>query len=184
VSTSLLDSGYAALRRGDPEVALSYFQCAIEQNLDQPQGYFGAAMAYLEQEKAEEAMGSLREALSVDPAYTSARAYIGILLLQFHDVEGAQRELEQALHDSPTSLLVHIKYAEYYYRLGFYPQAVALLERGLKTPHRANEHIVAMARNLLVQSRQKSKDLIVRDPPDPRMIFWFVKQLWKKRCSN
>jgi tetratricopeptide (TPR) repeat protein len=184
VSTNLLDSGYAALRRGDPEVALSYFQCAIDQNPDQPQPYFGAAMAYLEQEKAEEAMGSLRGALRVDPAYTSARAYIGILLLQHHDVEGAQHELEQALHDSPTNLLVHIKYAEYYYRLGFYPQAVALLERGLKVPHRANEHIVAMARNLLTQSRQKSKGLIVRDPPDPRTLFWFVKRLYQKKRSS
>jgi len=184
VSTNLLDSGYAALRRGDPEVALNYFQCAIDQNPDQPQAYFGAAMAYLEQEKIEEAIQSLRDALDVDPAYTSARAYIGILLLQLHDADGAQRELEQALHDSPTSLLVHIKYAEYYYRLGFYPQAVALLERGLKAPHRANEHVVAMARSLLTQSRQKSKGLIVRDLPDPRTILWFVKRLCKKKSSS
>ena len=181
MSTDLLNSGYAALRRGDPEVALSYFQCAIDQNPDQPQTYFAAAMAYLEQEKTEVAMQSLRDALNVDPTYTSARAYIGILLLQLHDADGAQRELEQALHDSPTSLLVHIKYAEYYYRLGFYPQAVALLERGLKAPHRANEHVVAMARSLLTQSRQKSKGIIIRDPPDPRAIFQFVKRFRKKK---
>ena len=181
MSTDLLDSGYAALRRGDPEVALSYFQCAIDQSPDQPQAYFAAAMAYLEQEKTEEAMQSLRDALTVDPAYASARAYIGILLLGLHDADGAQCELEQALHDSPTSLLVHIKYAEYYYRLGFYPQAVALLEQGLKAPHRANEHVVAMARSLLTQSRQKSKGIIIRDPPDPRAIFQFVKRFRKKK---
>ncbi len=181
MSTDLLDSGYAALRRGDPEVALSYFQCAIDQNPDHPQTYFAAAMAYLEQEKTEEAMQSLRNALSVDPIYASARAYIGILLLGLHDVDEAQREFEQALHDDPTNLLVHIKYAEFYYRLGFYPRAVALLEQGLKAPHRANEHVVAMARSLLTQSRQKSKTIIVRDPPDPRAIFQFVKQLCKKK---
>ena len=184
MSTNLLDSGYAALRRGDPEVALSYFQCAIDQNPDQPQAYFAAAMAYLEQAKMEEAMQSLRDALSVNPAYASARAYIGILLLQLHDVDGAQREFEQALHDDPTNLLVHIKYAEFYYRLGFYPRAVALLEQGLKAPHRANEHVVAMARSLLTQSRQKSKSIIVRDPPDPRTIFRFVKRLCKKKRSS
>jgi tetratricopeptide (TPR) repeat protein len=184
VSTDLLSSGYAALRRGDPEIALSYFQCAIDQSPDQPQAYFAAAMAYLEQEKAEEAMQSLRNALNVDPTYVSARAYIGILLLQLHDVSGAQRELEQALHDSPTNLLVHIKYAEFYYRLGFYPRAVALLEQGLKAPHKANEHVVAMARSLLTQSRQKSKGTIVYDPPDPRAIFWFVKRLCKEKKSS
>jgi tetratricopeptide (TPR) repeat protein len=184
VSTDLLSSGYAALRRGDPEIALSYFQCAIDQSPDQPQAYFAAAMAYLEQEKAEDAMQSLRDALNVDPTYASARAYIGILLLQLHDVDGAQRELEQALHDSPTNLLVHIKYAELYYRLGFYPRAVALLEQGLKAHHRANEHVVAMARSLLTQSRQKSKGIVVRDPPDPRTIFWFVKQLCRKKRSS
>ncbi|HEY4035803.1 MAG TPA: tetratricopeptide repeat protein [Ktedonobacteraceae bacterium] len=181
MSTNLLDSGYAALRRGDPEVALSYFQCAIDQNPDHPQAYFAAAMAYLEQEKTEEAMQSLRDALSVDPAYASARAYIGILLLGLYDADGAQSELEQALHDDPTNLLVHIKYAEFYYRLGFFPRAVVLLERGLKAPHRANEHVVAMARSLLTQSRQKSKNIIVRDPPDPRAIFQFVKRFCKKK---
>lgn len=184
MSTNLLDSGYAALRRGDPEVALSYFQCAIDQNPDQPQAYFGTAMAYLEREKTEEAMQSLRDALNVDPAYVSARAYIGILLLGLHDVDGAQRELEQALHDDPTNLLVHIKYAEFYYRLGFYPRAVALLEQGLKAPHRANEHVVAMARSLLIQSRQKCKNIIVHDPPDPRAIFQFLKRLRKKKRPN
>lgn len=184
MSTNLLDSGYAALRRGDPEVALSYFQCAIDQNPDQPQAYFGAAMAYLEQEKTPEAMQSLRDALNVDPAYVSARAYIGILLLGLHDVDGAQCELEQALRDDPTNLLVHIKYAEFYYCLGFYPRAVVLLEQGLKAPHRANEHLVAVARSLLTQSRQKCKGIILRDPPDPRTIFWFVKRLCKKKRSS
>jgi tetratricopeptide (TPR) repeat protein len=181
VSTNLLDSGYAALRRGDPEIALNYFQCAIDQNPDQPQAYFATAMAYLEQEKTEEAMQSLRNALNVDPAYVAARAYIGILLLGLHDVDGAQRELEQALHDDPTNLLVHIKYAEFYYRLGFYPRAVALLEQGLKAPHRANEHVVAMARSLLTQSRQKCKNIIVCDPPDPCAIFQFLKRLRTKK---
>jgi tetratricopeptide (TPR) repeat protein len=184
VSTNLLDSGYAALRRGDPEVALSYFQRAIDQNSNHPQTYFAAAMAYLEQEKTEEAMQSLRDALNVDPAYASARAYIGILLLQIFDVDGAQREFELALHDDPTNLLVHIKYAEFYYRLGFYPRAVALLEQGLKASHRSNEHVVAMARSLLTQSRQKCKGIIVCDPPDPRTIFWFVKRLCKKKRSS
>jgi tetratricopeptide (TPR) repeat protein len=184
VSTNLLESGYAALRRGDPEVALSYFQCAIDQNPDQPQAYFATAMAYLEQENIEGAMQGLRDALDVDPTYASARAYIGILLFGLHDVEGAQREFEQALHDDPTNLLVHIKYAEFYYRLGFYPRAVALLEQGLKAPHRANEHVVAMAKSLLTQSRQKCKNIIVRDPPDPRALFQFVKWFYnQKRLS-
>ena len=168
MSTDLLSSGYAYLRRGNPEIALSYFQCAIDQSPDQPQAYFAAAMAYLEQEKAEEAVRILEDAFNADIIYALMRAYIGILLFQLHDVDGAQCELEQALHDSPMNLLVHIKCAEFYYRLSFYPRAVALLEQGLKVPpHRANEHVVAMARNLLTQSRQKSKGIIVRDPPIP-----------------
>jgi len=181
VSTNILDSGYAALRRGDPEAALSYFQCAIDQNPDQPQAYFATAMAYLEQEKIDEAMQSLRDALNVDPTYVSARAYIGILLLRLHDVEGAQRELERALCDDATNLLVHIKYAEFYYCLGFYQRAVVLLEQGLKAPHRANEHVVTIARNLLMQARQKCKNIIVRDPPDPCAIFQFVRWFLKKK---
>src|SRR5207248_2625958 len=100
------------------------FQQAIDAEPERPQGHLGMAMAYLELGFAEKVMQSLDAALRVDPAYVSARAFRGIELLKRYDLDGAQEELEQALHDEPTNLLVHLKYAEYYYRLGFYPKAV------------------------------------------------------------
>jgi Tfp pilus assembly protein PilF len=168
--TDLLDKGYACLRRGDPEAALSRFQHAVECDPERPQAYFAMAIAYIEQGSDDAVKSSLEAALGVDPAYVPARAYLGIELLKRYDVDAAQRELEQALHDEPTNLLAHIKYAEYYYRLGFYHRAVEQLERGLKGPHGANEHIVAMARQFLTQARQKSKGIILREPPDPRRL--------------
>lgn len=94
-----------------------------------------------------------------------------------YDLDGAQQALEQALRDEPTNLLAHIKYAEYYYRLGFYNRSVELLERGLKGPHGANEHIVAMARQFLTQARQKTKGIILREPPDPRRLLRLFDRL-------
>ncbi len=164
----LLDEGYACLRRGDPEAALRRFHQATDAQPERPQAHFAMAMAYLDLGYSEKVMQAFDAALRIDPTYVPARAFRGVELLKRYDVDGAQEELERALHDAPTNLLVHLKYAEYYYRLGFYHKAVDMLEKGLKAPHGADEHIVAMARSLLSQSRQKCKGTILREPPDPR----------------
>src|SRR5579884_217817 len=177
----LLDRGYAALRRGDAEAALRQFQLAVASAPQRQQAHFGMAMAWMEQGSSEGAERALRAALEVDACYAPARAYLGLMLLQHYDIDAAQRELDQALHDAPTNLMVHIKYAEFYYRLGFYQKAVSLLEQGLKRPHGANEHIVALARQLLVQARQKNKGAIIREPPDPRHWLRLFPGLRKNR---
>jgi Tfp pilus assembly protein PilF len=172
----LLDKGYASLRRGDPDAALIRFRHAAESEPERPQAYFGIAMVYLEQEAiinpeqdpSDEIVNALEKALSVDPTYIPARAYLGIEYLKRYDISRAEEHLERALKDEPMNLLAHLKYAEYYYRLGFYQRSVEFLERGLKGPHGSNEHVVAMARQLLAQARQKSKSMILREPPDPR----------------
>jgi Tfp pilus assembly protein PilF len=169
----LLDKGYACLRRGDPEAARSRFQHAIESDPQRPQGYFALAQSYLEQGLGEQTREALEKALAVDPHYAAARAYLAIELLKQYDIDAAQQALDQALLDEPANLLVHIKYADYYYRLGFYHKSVEMLERGLQKPHGANEHIVAMARQFLQQAREKSKNIIIRQPPDPRKL-WHV----------
>ena len=166
--TDLLDKGYASLRRGDPQAALIRFRHAAESEPERPQAYFGIAMVYLEQDSSDETVNALEKALSVDPFYIPARAYLGVEYLKRYDIARAEEELERALKDEPTNLLAHLKCAEYHYRLGFYHRSVEILERGLKGPHGANEHVVAMARQLLVQARQKSKNMILREPPDPR----------------
>jgi tetratricopeptide (TPR) repeat protein len=180
----LLDKGYACLRRGDPEAAISRFQHAIECEPNRPQAYFALSQAYLDQGLQEETQQALEKALAVDPTYVPARAYLGIELLKRYDLDGAQDALDQALRDEPTNLLAHIKYAEYYYRLGFYHRTVEMLERGLSGPHGANEHVVAMARQFLTQARQKSKGIILREPPDPRRlldVFARLRQALAKR---
>ena len=166
--TDLLDKGYASLRRGDPDAALIRFRHAAESEPERPQAYFGIAMVYLEQDSSDETVNALETALSVDPFYIPARAYLGIEYLKRYDVVRAEEELARALKDEPTNLLAHLKYAEFYYRMGFYHRSVEILERGLKGPHGSNEHVVAMARQLLVQARQKSKNIVLRELPDPR----------------
>jgi tetratricopeptide (TPR) repeat protein len=136
---------------------------------------------YIEQDAPDETLQALEKALSVDPAYIPARAYLGIEYLKRYDIARAEAELERALGDEPTSLLAHIKYAEFYYRLGFYHRAVDLLERGLKGPHGANEHMVAMARQLLAQARQKSKNIILREPPDPRRLLHHIARFISRK---
>ena len=166
--TDLLDKGYACLRRGDPDAALIRFRHAAESEPERPQAYFGMAMVYLESDSSDETVNALEKALSVDASYIPARAYLGIEYLKRYDIARAEEEFERCLKEEPTNLLAHVKYAEYYYRLGFYNRSVEILGRGLKGPHGANEHVVAMARQLLGEARQKSKNIILREPPDPR----------------
>ena len=181
-----LDAGYACLRRGDPEAARSRFQHAIDTEPTRPQGYFALAQSYLVQGLRQETREALETALRIDPTYVAARAYLAIELLKAYHIDEAQQELEHALRDEPANLLVHIKYADYYYRLGFYNRSVEMLERGLGGPHGANEHIVAMARKFLSESRQKSKNIILRDLPDPRNLSRFFSRLpfWKRKHAS
>jgi Tfp pilus assembly protein PilF len=173
----LIDEGYTCLRRGDAEAALNRFHKAAEEEPARPQAHFALAIAYQEQGMSEKVIESLEAALRLDPDYVPARAYLGIERLKRYDIEGAEEELHRALQIEPTNLLAHIKYAEYYYRLGFYPRAVEMLEKGLRAPHGANEHIVAMARKLLVEARQKCKGIILREPPDPRRLLRLFARL-------
>jgi Tfp pilus assembly protein PilF len=186
--SELLEKGYACLRRGDPDAAKARFQHAIDTEPQRPQGYFGMAQAYIEKrserESSEEAYQMLLKALEVDPTYVAARAYLAIEYFKRYDIDKAQEELDKALHDEPTNLLVHIKYAEYFYRLGFYHRSVEMLEKGLQGPHGANEHVVALARQLLVQSKQKSRTIIIRQPPDPRPMLRFFARLLPHRSKK
>lgn len=168
----LLEKGYAALRRGDPEAARVRFQHAIDTEPERPQGYFGLAQTYIDQHVGgdTDVIEALEKTLAIDPHYVPARAFLGIELLKKYDVHGAEEALQQALDEEPTNLLVHVKYAEYYYRLGFYNRAVEMVEQGLQAPHGANEHVVALARRFLSEARQKSKNIIIREPPDPRPL--------------
>jgi Tfp pilus assembly protein PilF len=167
----LLEKGYACLRREDPETARVRFQHAIDLEPERPQGYFGLAQTYLKQNiSSEEAIQALEKALEADPKYVSARAFLGVEFLKKYDIHRAEEALDQALSDEPTNLLVHVKYAEYYYRLGFYNRTVELLEQGLHAPHGANEHVVALARHFLSEARVKSRSIIIREPPDPRPL--------------
>ena len=111
--TDLLDKGYACLRRGDPDAALIRFRHAAESEPERPQAYFGLAMVYLEQDSSDETVNALEMALSVDPFYIPARAYLGVEYLKRYDIARAEEELERALKDEPTNLLAHLKYAEY-----------------------------------------------------------------------
>jgi Tfp pilus assembly protein PilF len=179
--SDLLDTGYACLRRGSPQAARSRFQHAIQSEPQLPQGYFGLAISYLDQRLCQEARQALQSCLQRDPTYAPARAYLAIELLKDYDIDGAQEQLDKALQDDPTNLLVHIKYADYYYRLGFYHRSVEMLEQGLQKPHGANEHLVAMAQQFLIQARQKSKNIILREPPDPRRLLRLFSQLQSRK---
>lgn len=170
MATDLIDSGYAALRCGDIANALHYFEQALNAMPDSPRPHLALAIALLEQGSPSEANQQLKAALEIDPDYAIAHAYLGIELFKLYEVEAAEDELEMAVQAAPTNLLVLVKFAEYYYRRGFFPRSIMILEQALKLPYCANEYVVGQAKQLLAQARQKCKGMIICETPDFR--YW------------
>lgn len=170
MAVKLIEIGYAALRCGDVEGARRNFEQALHSMPDSPQPHLGLAIALLEQDSATEASQQLKAALEIDPDYAIAHAYLGIELLKLQEFEAAEEELEKAVRTAPTNLLVLVKFAEYYYRLGYFPRSIMILEQALKLPYCANEYVVGQARQLQAQARQKCRGMIVRETPDFR--YW------------
>src|SRR4051794_3716040 len=100
-------------------------------------------------------------AVAADPDHAIAHAYHALALAHTGRVPEAQEALERALTLAPDNFTVRLLGAQYFSRLGFYPTAVARLERALSNgaPDRDAD---AAAHALLHRSREKAKGNFVR----------------------
>ncbi len=162
----MLEQGYTALQQGDLERALALLAEACSVAPDDPRAHLGLAIAHLHRGDLNQAEAALRRTLDLDPAQAVAHAYLGALLVRHYQVADARVEMDLALKHGPGEFIVRLKRGEFFYRLGFFPDAVAELRTALALPAPSPESRL-VAQELLMQARDRAKGSFTRQAVFP-----------------
>lgn len=93
----VLEAIYEALDEGQPEVALEAARAALEEEPQDPVLHFLSGVAYLELDRAREAIPPLRQAVALDTEDAELRAQLALALFRSCEFEEARREVVRAL---------------------------------------------------------------------------------------
>lgn len=116
--------------QGHLDEAIATVQRAIGED-PRPDLYVALSTLYLRRGDVSLAERELDRAIAIEPDYGVAYAYKAGVCLQRGDVDDAQDLLDRALALAPNDLLVRIKRAEFWLRLGALPNAREELRIGL-----------------------------------------------------
>ncbi len=126
-----------------------------------PDLHVALATLYLRRGGGAEAQRELEEALALDPECAVAHAYAGGMLLQAGDVAEAQGRLDLAYQLAPHDLIVLMKRAEFWLRLGIFEKARAELKHGLQDGG-GEPHVRSMAEAMLLSVEKRSRNSFTR----------------------
>jgi tetratricopeptide (TPR) repeat protein len=126
-----------------------------------PDLHVALATLYMRRGGAAEARRELDAALALDPRSAVAHAYVGGMLLQAGDAAQAQERLDRAYELAPNDLIVLMKRAEYWLRLGIFEKARAELTQGLRDGGGA-PHVRSMAEAMLLAVEKRSRNAFTR----------------------
>ena len=119
VSRGLLTDAIATIQRGLSEA-------------ETPELHVALSTLYLRRGDVTDARRALDRALAIDPNCAVAHAYIGGMLIHEGRVEEAQARLDLARDLAPDDLIVLMKRAEFWLRLGILDNARVELRHGLQ----------------------------------------------------
>jgi tetratricopeptide (TPR) repeat protein len=146
--------------RGMLAEAIATVQRAIGQ-ADARDLHVALATLYMRRGGAAEARRELDAALALDPENAVAHAYVGGMLLDKGLVAEAQERLDLAVRLAPNDLIILMKRAEYWLRLGIFSNARAEITRGLQDGGGA-PHVRAMAEAMLAAIEKRSRNSFTR----------------------
>jgi Tfp pilus assembly protein PilF len=126
-----------------------------------PDLHVALATLYLRRGGAADARRELEAALTLDAKCAVAHAYVGGMLLQAGDVAEAQGRLDLAYQLTPNDLVVLMKRAEFWLRLGIFEKARAELKHGLQDGGGA-PHVRSMAEAMLLAVEKRSRNSFTR----------------------
>ncbi len=121
----------ALVERGQLDEAIAALQRALGA-AETPELHVAISTLYLRRGDGAGARRALDRALALDPACAVAHAYVAGMDLHAGRVADAQDRLDYARDLAPDDLIVRIKRAEYWLRLGIFDNARAELRHGLQ----------------------------------------------------
>ncbi|TAK65691.1 MAG: tetratricopeptide repeat protein, partial [Dehalococcoidia bacterium] len=121
----------ALVERGQLDEAIATLQRALSE-AETPDLHVAVCTLYLRRGDAAGARRALERAISLDPGCAVAHAYIAGMDLHAGRVADAQDRLDYARDLAPDDLIVRIKRAEYWLRLGIFDNARAELRHALQ----------------------------------------------------
>jgi tetratricopeptide (TPR) repeat protein len=161
--------GIAEMALGDNNAALESFQKAI----DLSEGHyvraeFGYALTLCRQGKVAEAERVVRHGLQTDPNIADGHVVLGLVLLQSHRLEEAERSAREALALSePSSGKAYLILADVAAEKGDYEERVKDFDFYLKRyPDEPNKEVLRVARDiakrLAIENRSKATETATR----------------------
>jgi tetratricopeptide (TPR) repeat protein len=158
---SALDHGLAALSSGDLDRAIPLLASAAEDGSGFTLLAYGTAL--LRRRRYQASIEPLERAVALLPDQGLPLAYLGMARLHALDPVGAREAVERALAIAPESFVVHLKHAEFLFRLGYYREALAAAERALDLTAPDAESL-AFADRLATLARAKAPQAYTRQP--------------------
>ena len=118
-----VQAGDAFLEAGRPAAAVREFRAAVALDSSNVDYLVKLAEALIDDERVEEAIRFLREAIRLEPGFWPARYYLGNALMLSGELAGAAVEYEVALDLDPSGARVHVNLGNAYRLLGRYDDA-------------------------------------------------------------
>ena len=120
--------GSAAMRQGNPRVALTAFLDALEAMPDDPLTIFNVGMALIELGEKEQAEARLRESIAINDNYRDPQYNLALILAERGDLQGAERHFRRAAEIDPEDIEARVRHADALTRLQRTDEAVKVLE--------------------------------------------------------
>lgn len=155
-----LTEAQALVTAGRLDDAIVALQCALGE-APAPERHVALATLYLRRDGPSAAMRELHRALDMDPRCGVAHAYIGGLFSQMGRVSEAEDALARARECAPRDLLVSVKHAEHWLRLGIFDRARIEVRAGLMNGGGSPE-TRAIAQELLMVIEKRARGSFIR----------------------
>ncbi|HET7599909.1 MAG TPA: tetratricopeptide repeat protein, partial [Gemmatimonadales bacterium] len=156
----LLAWGIAAVKRGDPRVALGRLERAREllgERMPPPLWFWAAALAHAGADAPEAALAAARAGVAAYPDRAVLRNNLAVLLEAAGDLTGAESELRAALAEDPSLPQVSKNLADLYYRAGRYDEAHEAYERAAKLQPELGDDLWFKLGNIAFRRRDNAR---------------------------
>ncbi|MDR0452371.1 MAG: tetratricopeptide repeat protein, partial [Treponema sp.] len=126
-----LQSGISLALAGNPEGAAEVFNALLSENSRDADVLNNLAVVYRRQEKSQDALGALLDAIDIDPTKAEFQYNLGKVYKQLGNFKSAAMACAKAVETEPSFVPAYINLGVAYYRLHEFGKAANIFKRGL-----------------------------------------------------